>query len=62
MILDMMKKLYSLRKIKWSIHAAARIQERGISRLDVLNCINNGEIIERYPDDFPYPSYLVFGL
>ncbi len=61
MILDMMKKLCSLRKIKWSTHAAARIQERGISRLDVLNCVNKGEIIESYPDDFPYPSCLIFG-
>ena len=51
MILDKIKKLCSLRKIKWSTHAAARIQERGISRQDILNCLDNGEVIESYPDD-----------
>lgn len=49
------------RKIKWSTHAAERIQERGIARVDVLHCLENGEIIEDYPNDFPYPSCLVYG-
>ena len=61
MDLGMMQKLCSLRKIKWSTHAAARIQEQGISRLDILNCLNNGEVIEDYPEDFPHPSCLIFG-
>lgn len=25
------------------------------------NCIMHGEIIENYPDDFPYPSCLIYG-
>lgn len=25
------------------------------------SCLQTGEIIEEYPDDFPYPSCLVFG-
>lgn len=61
MILDKIKNLCSLQKIKWSTHAAVRIQERGIRRRDVLNCINKGETIENYPDDFPHPSCLIFG-
>lgn len=32
-----------------------------ISRADVKNCIMHGEIIEKYPDDFPHPSCLIFG-
>ena len=36
-------------------------QERDISIEDVDNCINSGEIIEDYPNDFPHPSCLVFG-
>lgn len=28
---------------------------------DILACIRNGEIIEQYPDDYPYPSCLVLG-
>ncbi len=35
--------------------------KRGISRLDVLNCLQDGEIIEDYPNSFPHPSCLVFG-
>ena len=48
-------------KIKWSVHCFERMQERDISRADVKNCILNGEIIEDYPNDFPYPSCLIFG-
>ena len=35
--------------------------ERDISRLDVFRCIEEGEIIEDYPNAFPYPCSLVFG-
>lgn len=35
---------------------------RGIERIDVLNCLQNGEIIEDYPNSFPHPSCLMFGL
>lgn len=61
MILDKIKELCIERKLKWSSHAASRIQERGISRVDVINCLENGEIIEDYPTDYPHPSCLVFG-
>ena len=39
----------------------ARMQQRGILLNDVLQCILNGEIIEYYPTDYPYPSCLVLG-
>jgi len=58
---ELIKQLCFERKIKWSVHAATRIQERGIERTDVINCLETGEIIENYPDDFPNPSVLVFG-
>ncbi|MCL2865256.1 MAG: DUF4258 domain-containing protein [Lachnospiraceae bacterium] len=48
-------------KIIWSDHASSQLLKRGISRLDVFACIDNGEIIEDYPEDYPYPSCLVFG-
>ena len=48
-------------EIKWSVHCLERMQERNISILDVHSCITTGEIIEDYPDDYPYPSCLVFG-
>lgn len=61
MEIEQIRKLCAERKIKWSLHAAQRIMERGIDRADVLSCLENGEIIEDYPTDFPNPSCLVFG-
>ena len=55
------KKFCSERKIRWTAHGLARLQERNISVSDVKNCIMNGEVIEEYPTDFPNPSALIFG-
>lgn len=44
-----------------SEHAKNRCRERQIKQKDVKNCIMTGEIIEQYPDDFPFPSCLVYG-
>ena len=46
----------------WTTHCLERMGERDIKRADVKNCIINGEIIEEYPDDFPNPSCLIFGI
>ena len=35
--------------------------ERGISIEDVRLVLYTGEVIEDYPDDFPYPSRLMLG-
>lgn len=48
--------------IIWSQHVATRCLQRGIKTVDIENCILNGEIIEEYPDDYPYYSYLILGL
>lgn len=48
--------------IKWSSHCLERMGERDISVDDVLTCINTGEVIEDYPDDFPHPSCLILGM
>lgn len=42
-------------------HAAERFHQRGIKITDIKNAINTGEIIEQYPDDYPFPSCLVLG-
>lgn len=42
-------------------HAMERCRERGILVKDILNAVLTGEIIENYPDDFPFPSCLVCG-
>ena len=41
------------------MHVRERMAERGVSTEDLISLIINGEIIEDYPDDFPYPSTLI---
>ena len=47
--------------IRWTAHVLKRLLQRGISQADVLRAIQGGEIIEQYPDDYPYPSCLLLG-
>ena len=61
MEIERIRQLCSGGGIKWSVHAAEKMHERGIRRADVIRCLESGEIIEDYPDDFPHPSCLVFG-
>jgi hypothetical protein len=46
-------------KIIWRKHAVLRMIERKVSRENVLACLSNGLIINQYPDDKPFPSYLL---
>lgn len=62
MNIDIIKQFLENNNIMWSKHCLERMGERDISRADVKNCISSGEIIEDYPDDFPNPSCLVFGM
>ena len=55
------KKAVEKDNIQWSGHILARMQQRGIKIKDIINCLLNGEIIEYYEDDYPYPSYLILG-
>ncbi|RLA76787.1 MAG: hypothetical protein DRG30_01915 [Epsilonproteobacteria bacterium] len=43
-------------------HAIQRMFERDIFEIDVEDTIENGEIIEEYLDDKPYPSFLALQL
>lgn len=44
-----------------SAHALERCRQRGIRQRDIRSCVFSGEIIEQYPDDYPFPSCLIFG-
>lgn len=61
MKIESLKILLGQNKILWTNHCLQRMGERDIKRVDVKNCIVNGEIIEDYPNDFPNPSCLIFG-
>jgi len=41
-------------------HAIIRMLERGIIKNEVMEVIRQGEIIEEYKDDYPYPNVLMF--
>lgn len=55
------RKYINKRKIEWTKHCLNRLNQRNISTIDVKNAINNGEIIEYYFNDYPYPSCLILG-
>ncbi|MBQ9364626.1 MAG: DUF4258 domain-containing protein [Schwartzia sp.] len=42
-------------------HAKARLQERKVCLDDIESAIFSGIIIEKYPDDAPFPSCLIAG-
>ena len=49
-------------KLRWTNHIAMRLLQRKINQEDIEYALLNGEIIESYEDDYPYPSCLVLGL
>ena len=44
-----------------TVHGRRRMNERGIKLRDVMHVVECGEIIEQYPDDYPFPSCLILG-
>lgn len=56
-----LQKICRLENMEITIHAAKRLEQRGISVDDLISCIQTGEIIEQYPDDYPFPSCLILG-
>jgi len=48
-------------KLVFRVHAVRRMFTRKISRDEVAAVIRNGEDVEDYPDDKPYPSKLLLG-
>ena len=55
--IEMIRKICRPENIEITLHAAKRLEQRGIRLEDIMNCIMGGEIIEQYPTDYPYPSW-----
>ena len=53
--------LFNNKEVVLTQHFLDKIELRDIKILDIKQAIINGEIIENYPDDYPYPSALVLG-
>jgi YgiT-type zinc finger domain-containing protein len=49
------------RSIFFSGHAIRRMFERSIGRSKVTEVVRFGDVIDDYPDDEPFPSFLIFG-
>jgi Domain of unknown function (DUF4258) len=45
-------------RLVFRVHAIQRMFQRQISEEDIRHVLAMGEIIESYPDDSPYPSFL----
>ena len=56
------RRLNKSENIVISLHGQLRLNERNISVDDIMNAIDNGEIIEQCPKDFPFPSCLILGI
>lgn len=57
-----LQKLCSDDTIFLTQHLVIRMKERGIKYSDIKTVLMNGDIIEQYEDDTPFPSCLVMGL
>ena len=61
MTIEDIVQLCNNRSVRWTNHILERIFRRDISMDDVIRALTNGEIIEQYPSDYPFPSCLVMG-
>ena len=46
-------------RITWRYHALLRVQERGITRVQAIRVLTEGEIIEQRPRAKPFPKCLL---
>lgn len=59
--INIVRQLVKANKIQWRGHILMRMQQRSIKIKDIIDCIMNGEIIEYYESDYPFPSCLILG-
>lgn len=59
--IDKIKHLVNDDKLRWTNHITIRLLQRNITQEDIEFALLNGEIIENYEDDYPFPSCLILG-
>ena len=62
MDIERIKMLCQDATIEVTQHILMRCQQRNITYEEIKEVIRNGDIIEEYPDDYPYPSCLILGM
>ena len=61
MSIDDLRQLCRPETLIVTAHCMERLSRRSIELAEVKRAIMEGEIIEDYPDDYPYPSALILG-
>ncbi|MBI5180412.1 MAG: DUF4258 domain-containing protein [Nitrospirae bacterium] len=61
MDIEKLRRCIKEERYEWRKHTLIRLDERNILQERVLEVILNGEIIEDYPDNKPFPSCLILG-
>ncbi len=59
--IEVLRKYFTEDNVFATAHASERFRQRGIRMKDIRCAVTNGEIIEQYPDDYPFPSCLILG-
>jgi hypothetical protein len=59
--LSEIRRLVRQGRYKFTQHALKRSDQRGILIGEIESILQNGEIVEEYPEDTPYPSFLMLG-
>lgn len=57
----LLKELYQNDAVFLTQHVIERCKQRGIRPIQIRNAVISGEIIEDYPEDYPFPSCLILG-
>lgn len=60
--IEKIKDLVVNNKLIWTRHIIVRLLQRNITQNDIESALLNGEIIENYNEDYPFPICLVYGI
>ncbi len=58
---DLLKDEFRNWDIQYRLHATQRMYQRNFEEIDIFSCFDNGNIIEKYENDVPFPSVLING-
>ena len=58
--LEFIRQCIRQRKILWTYHINMRLKQRSITRHEIISSTVAYEIVDAYPEDKYFPSYLIF--
>jgi len=61
MDIELIRRAILERRVNITEHADEELAADHISNEELFHSVLTGEIIEDYPDDFPFPSCLIYG-